>query len=99
MHWQTTRFTIDLTWPQVMGIVNLTADSFSDGGHCLDARAALRHAEQMLRDGAQLLDLGAESGRVRRLYPPNWSGRACAPFCRRPCVGVCRCRSIPASPR
>mgnify|MGYP000976854139 CR=1 FL=1 len=63
MHWQTTRFTIDLTWPQVMGIVNLTADSFSDGGHCLDARAALRHAEQMLRDGAQLLDLGAESSR------------------------------------
>lgn len=63
MHWQTTRFNIDLTRPRVMGIVNLTADSFSDGGQWLDARAALRHGEQLLREGAHLLDLGAESSR------------------------------------
>ncbi len=63
MHWQTTRFDIDLTQARVMGIVNLTADSFSDGGQWLDARAALQHAEQLLREGAELLDLGAESSR------------------------------------
>ncbi|MFO1253752.1 MAG: dihydropteroate synthase [Inhella sp.] len=63
MNWQTTRFNIDLTQARVMGIVNLTADSFSDGGQWLDSRAALRHAEQLLREGADLLDLGAESSR------------------------------------
>ncbi|WP_374433403.1 dihydropteroate synthase [Inhella sp.] len=63
MNWQTTRFNIDLAQARVMGIVNLTADSFSDGGRWLDSRAALRHAEQLLREGAHLLDLGAESSR------------------------------------
>jgi dihydropteroate synthase len=63
MHWLTTRFSIDLSQPRVMGIVNLTPDSFSDGGRLPDARAALRHAERLLREGADLLDLGAESTR------------------------------------
>lgn len=61
MHWITTRFSIDLSRPRVMGIVNLTPDSFSDGGR--DTVASLRHAEQLLRDGADLLDVGAESTR------------------------------------
>lgn len=63
MHWQTTRFRVDLSQPRVMGIVNLTPDSFSDGGRWLDPGAALRHAEQLLREGAELLDIGAESTR------------------------------------
>ena len=63
MHWQTTRFRIDLARPRVMGIVNLTPDSFSDAGAHLDTRAALAQCEAMLRDGADLLDLGAESSR------------------------------------
>ncbi len=63
MHWQTSRFTVDLRAPQVMGIVNLTPDSFSDGGAWSDARQALRHCERLLREGAALLDLGAESSR------------------------------------
>ena len=63
MHWQTTRFRIDLGRPQVMGIVNLTPDSFSDGSSHADARAALAHCEALLREGADLLDLGAESSR------------------------------------
>ena len=63
MHWQTTRFRIDLARPQVMGIVNLTPDSFSDGGLHADMAAALRRCEQMVREGADLLDLGAESTR------------------------------------
>ena len=63
MHWQTTRFRIDLARPRVMGIVNLTPDSFADAGAHLDARAALAHCEALLREGADLLDLGAESSR------------------------------------
>ncbi|MGE8320397.1 MAG: dihydropteroate synthase [Comamonas sp.] len=62
-HWQTSRFQIDLRRPQVMGIVNVTPDSFSDGGSWFDPRAALAHAEQLLQDGADLLDIGGESTR------------------------------------
>lgn len=57
------RFRLDLRSPQVMGILNLTPDSFSDGGRNAAPAAALAHAEQMLRDGAAMLDLGAESTR------------------------------------
>ena len=63
MIWQTSRFRIDLSRPQVMGIVNITPDSFSDGGAHATHRAALVHCEQLLRDGADILDLGAESTR------------------------------------
>lgn len=63
MHWQTSRFILDLRRPQVMGIVNLTPDSFSDGGSWAEARAALGHCEQLIREGATILDLGAESSR------------------------------------
>ncbi|MCX7252157.1 MAG: dihydropteroate synthase [Burkholderiales bacterium] len=61
--WQTTRFEIDLSQPQVMGIVNVTPDSFSDGGRHDDPRSALAHAEQLLKDGATILDIGGESTR------------------------------------
>lgn len=63
MFWQTSRFRIPLQQPQVMGIVNVTPDSFSDGGRFLDASAALAHAERLLADGAHILDIGAESTR------------------------------------
>jgi len=63
MFWQTSRFRIDLSRPQVMGIVNVTPDSFSDGGHHATAVQALRHAEQLLAQGADLLDIGGESTR------------------------------------
>lgn len=63
MHWQTARFAIDLRRPQVMGIVNATPDSFSDGGQHASTRAALRHCEQLLKDGADILDIGGESTR------------------------------------
>lgn len=63
MHWQTSRFRIDLTEPKVMGIVNLTPDSFSDGGWHSDPVEGLRHAEQLLKEGADILDVGAESSR------------------------------------
>jgi dihydropteroate synthase len=63
MHWQTTRFKLDLTRPWVMGIVNLTPDSFSDGGQHAQGSQALQHAERLLREGAGILDVGAESTR------------------------------------
>ena len=63
MLWKTTRYQVDLSQPQVMGIVNVTPDSFSDGGQHADATAALRHCEQLLKDGAHLLDIGGESTR------------------------------------
>ena len=61
--WQTTRFSIDLSRPKVMGIVNVTPDSFSDGGAHANTLAALKHCEQLLHDGADMLDIGGESSR------------------------------------
>ena len=61
--WQTARFRIDLGRPRVMGIVNVTPDSFSDGGAHESAGAALRHCEQLIDEGADMLDIGAESTR------------------------------------
>jgi dihydropteroate synthase len=46
-----------------MGVVNVTPDSFSDGGRYLDAGAAIRHGEELVRDGADILDVGGESTR------------------------------------
>ena len=63
MHWQTTRFNINLSTPQVMGIVNVTPDSFSDGGAHASREAALRWCEQLIKDGANILDIGGESTR------------------------------------
>lgn len=63
MFWQTTRFYIDLSQPQVMGIVNVTPDSFTDGGQHASTRAALSHCEQLLKEGAHMLDIGGESTR------------------------------------
>ncbi|UCJ16795.1 dihydropteroate synthase [Pseudomonas sp. MM211] len=54
---------LDLTRPQVMGILNVTPDSFSDGGRFAMRDAALRHAESMLLAGATLIDVGGESTR------------------------------------
>ena len=61
--WQTTRYLLDLRRPLVMGIVNITPDSFSDGGRHDSTGAALQHAEQLLAEGAHVLDVGGESTR------------------------------------
>ena len=63
MLWKTTRFDLDLSRPWVMGIVNVTPDSFSDGGQHASAKHALRHAEKLLKEGAEMLDVGGESTR------------------------------------
>jgi dihydropteroate synthase len=54
---------LDLSTPVVMGVLNLTPDSFSDGGLFVDREAALQHARQMLAEGAAIIDVGGESTR------------------------------------
>lgn len=55
--------TLDLSRPQVMGILNVTPDSFSDGGRYQQVHQAIAHAEQMIADGATIIDIGGESTR------------------------------------
>ena len=63
MIWQTTHHWIDLRVPKVMGIVNMTPDSFSDGGHFFGSAAAVDHCRRLIDDGADILDIGGESSR------------------------------------
>ncbi len=64
--WRCGRFLFDWTQrtsPVVMGILNVTPDSFSDGGQYASRDAALRHAEQLIAEGAEMIDVGGESSR------------------------------------
>jgi dihydropteroate synthase len=72
VHWQTARFRVDLTRPIVMGIVNLTPDSFFDGGQHAAPADAVRHCERLVGEGADMLDLGAESTRPGAVAPTPW---------------------------
>lgn len=60
---QGSRFTLDLSQPRVMGILNVTPDSFSDGGQHHQKDQAVKHALQMMADGATIIDIGGESTR------------------------------------
>lgn len=59
---------VDLSTPKVMGILNLTPDSFSDGGRFNSETAALKQAEKMLSEGATFIDIGAQSTRPNAEY-------------------------------
>jgi dihydropteroate synthase len=62
--WQTKTRTFDLSRRGViMGVLNVTPDSFSDGGQWMDAEAAVAHAEVMIAEGAEIIDVGGESTR------------------------------------
>jgi dihydropteroate synthase len=63
MQWRCRDRCIDLSHPQVMGILNVTPDSFSDGGRYAGVEAALKRAEQMAAEGAAIIDVGGESTR------------------------------------
>lgn len=63
MYLQCANQRLDLTHPIVMGIVNVTPDSFSDGGKFLDKSKAIDHANQLVEEGAAILDIGGESTR------------------------------------
>jgi dihydropteroate synthase len=69
MIWQTSRFRIDLARPRVMGIVNVTPDSFSDGGRYAQADAARAHCDRLVEQGADILDIGGESTRPGARLP------------------------------
>ena len=69
MFWQTSRFRIALSRPQVMGIVNVTPDSFSDGGAHFGDMAGQALCEQLLTEGADILDIGGESTRPGSTMP------------------------------
>ncbi|MFA7300284.1 MAG: dihydropteroate synthase [Sideroxydans sp.] len=57
------KFILSLERPLVMGVVNVTPDSFSDGGRYVSSAAAIDHAQQLIADGADILDVGGESTR------------------------------------
>lgn len=63
LEWRTARGAVRLTRPIVVGILNVTPDSFHDGGRHADPEAALRHAAAMIAAGADILDIGGESTR------------------------------------
>ena len=63
MIWQTARHRIDLSRVRIMGVVNVTPDSFFDGGHHAGANDAIAHCRQLVQDGADILDIGGESSR------------------------------------
>ena len=62
-HLRAGRFTLSLASPLVMGVVNITPDSFSDGGRFLDPAAAIEHARRLADEGADIIDIGGESTR------------------------------------
>ena len=79
-HWVAGSHRIDLSTPVVMGILNVTPDSFSNQGEHFDTSTAIAHAERMIAEGAGIIDIGAESSRpgaeplpldeeLRRLLP------------------------------
>lgn len=63
MIWQTSRHRIDLTRVRIMGVVNVTPDSFFDGGQHAGVKQAVAHCERLLEEGADILDIGGESSR------------------------------------
>jgi hypothetical protein len=89
---------LQLGRPLVMGVFNRTPDSFSDGGKFIDPSRALDHAREIIAQGADILDIGAESTRLTAKQSPfpfrKKSGglRRC---CRRPRRSECRSRSTP----
>ncbi|MEP7148205.1 MAG: dihydropteroate synthase [Acidobacteriota bacterium] len=70
MYWQTSRRQISLDRPLVMAILNVTPDSFSDGGKVASIDDALRQAEKFVADGADIIDIGGESTRPGSLRVP-----------------------------
>jgi hypothetical protein len=93
MRWQTARGEVSLERPVLVGILNVTPDSFSDGGRFVGVDAALQHAEGLLRDGATILDIGGESTR-----PGRTETVALEEELRRVLIRHSSCRSIRSRP-
>lgn len=67
--WHCRRFDIDTSVPQIMGIVNVTPDSFSDGGKYATHERAIEHAHELIAQGATIIDIGGESTRPGSIAP------------------------------
>src|SRR3954464_3660741 len=67
--WQLRGRSLVLDHPLVMGIVNVTPDSFSDGGQFFSPSAALAHAAKLIAEGAEIVDVGGESTRPQNAEP------------------------------
>lgn len=81
--WRCGKFTFDTRTPVCMGILNVTPDSFSDGGAYARFDAAIEHATQMTRDGAQIVDVGGESTRPGAIpVSPDEEARRVVPVIR-----------------
>ncbi len=63
MFLQCGKFRLPLEWPLVMGVINITPDSFSDGGLYADTVRAAAQARRLIEEGADILDIGGESTR------------------------------------
>lgn len=96
MHWKTTRRTFDLSQRGlVMGIVNVTPDSFSDGGQFYDVAAAVAHGKALLAEGADILDIGGESTRPgSALVPAEEEARRVLPVIKQLVAETGACISI-----
>ena len=78
--WQCGRFRLSLERPLVMGILNVTDDSFSDGGRHRDPTVAVAAARRMIDEGADIIDIGAESTRPgAQAVPPDEEWTRLAP--------------------
>lgn len=64
------RFRLTLDRPLIMGVVNITPDSFSDGGQYFDSELAIAHARELIAEGADILDIGGESSRPGSMPVP-----------------------------
>ena len=69
MHWRHATGQLDLDEPRVVGIVNVTPDSFSDGGRLATVDDARRHADRLIAEGADVIDVGGESTRPQGATP------------------------------
>ncbi|WP_262691046.1 dihydropteroate synthase [Kordiimonas aestuarii] len=84
---------LSFTRPRIMGVLNVTPDSFSDGGKFLDADAAIRRARQMIAEGADIIDIGGES--TRPGAKPVWEGEEAGRVL--PVIEALQAESIPLS--
>src|SRR6266699_2007460 len=80
-HWRVDRNVIDLTTRALlMGVLNVTPDSFSDGGEFFATGAAVKHGVEMARSGAEIIDIGGESTRPGAMpISPNEEMRRVVP--------------------
>ena len=81
MQWKACGHVFEFPPTMVMGIVNLTPDSFFDGGRHLDTKAAFSHALKLVKDGAGMLDIGGESTRPGAMPVDETSSTSLAVTC------------------